>query len=393
MCGNKIRKGSWTVRFRIKEHGKEKNKTLSGFDTRREAQQGYIDFMKEYEIQNSFYETENSADNMTVAELSEKYYQYNANEIKESSLMTFKARIDDFVLPFFGDKIVSDVTVKDVADWKMRINALTYKKGNKNVPYSFRYKDCIFNAFVHMMNFAMKYYGLTVNMVSREGNFSNKTELKKEMLYWTPAEFEQFYKSIDDAERNGNETITKYRLFFLTSYLAGCRKGENCALTWKDIDLDNHTIYFGKTVSRRTKDGTYKITPPKTQNSYRTTDMPEYYINMISDYKRQQMQRPGFSENDFVWSGKRVLPEQSILNVFNKFISESGVKKIRIHDLRHSCVSLLLHVAGYDLSMIYVIADRIGDTPEQILKTYGHMFPSKKKEVLNALDKMTGFRS
>lgn len=62
--------------------------------------------------------------------------------------------------------------------------------------------------------------------------------------------------------------------------------------------------------------------------------------------------------------------------------NETGVKRIRIHDLRHSHVSLLI-----DMEFSAVdIAERVGHESINITYTYAHMFPSKDKEIANKLD-------
>lgn len=59
----------------------------------------------------------------------------------------------------------------------------------------------------------------------------------------------------------------------------------------------------------------------------------------------------------------------------------AGVKRIRVHDLRHSFVSMLIHLgANYT-----VVADLISDTPEQVTKTYGHMYDEDKLSIISRL--------
>ena len=61
---------------------------------------------------------------------------------------------------------------------------------------------------------------------------------------------------------------------------------------------------------------------------------------------------------------------------------ESGVKRIRVHDLRHSHVSLLIEMGFFALA----IADRVGHESTDITYRYAHLFPNKQTEIANALD-------
>ena len=59
-----------------------------------------------------------------------------------------------------------------------------------------------------------------------------------------------------------------------------------------------------------------------------------------------------------------------------------GVKKIRIHDLRHSHVSLLIDMGFTALA----IGNRVGHEAEKITYRYAHLFPSVQTEMANRLD-------
>lgn len=75
---------------------------------------------------------------------------------------------------------------------------------------------------------------------------------------------------------------------------------------------------------------------------------------------------------------------KTALNKELDYICEkSGVQRIRVHDLRHSHVSLLVEF-GY---RSYAIADRIGDTPEMVDKTYAHLYLNKAEQIVRELDR------
>jgi len=76
------------------------------------------------------------------------------------------------------------------------------------------------------------------------------------------------------------------------------------------------------------------------------------------------------------------LAKSTIQRQFSKHQETSCVKKIRIHDLRHSHASYLIS-KNVD---IVLIANRLGHlNPKQTLDTYSHMFPSREKEVISSI--------
>lgn len=67
---------------------------------------------------------------------------------------------------------------------------------------------------------------------------------------------------------------------------------------------------------------------------------------------------------------------------FAQSIQIAGARRIRLHDLRHSYVSLLVH-KGANLA---VIADEVGDTIEQVTNTYAHLYESDRKNIIRLLN-------
>lgn len=91
--------------------------------------------------------------------------------------------------------------------------------------------------------------------------------------------------------------------------------------------------------------------------------------------------------SNFVFgSEKSFLSFNTPENAFRKYIARSGVKPICIHDLRHSHASLLINKGNNQLSTIYIIAARLGDSADMVLETYGHMFPSSQKDIIDRLN-------
>lgn len=163
--------------------------------------------------------------------------------------------------------------------------------------------------------------------------------------------------------------------------MIGARKGEALALKWSDINLEKKIVRINKTITKDIMDDTaYKVTAPKTMNSNRVIDIPDNLNKLLISYKASIHD---LSEDYFVFGHKRSLPFNTLRKRFVRYIEESGVKHIRIHDLRHSSVSYMISTGYNQISTIYVIANRIGDSVEQIYKTYGHLFPNKAMEMVD----------
>ena len=163
---------------------------------------------------------------------------------------------------------------------------------------------------------------------------------------------------------------------FMTLYYTGMRKGELLALTPADIDLGKGTISVTKNYQRIA--GQDIITTPKTPKSNRVITIPNRLSECLRDYMAQCYE---------LQPGDRIFPyTKSFLDhEMENGCKRSGVKKIRIHDLRHSHASLLVEMGFSPL----LIAERLGQERVQTtMETYSHLYPNKQGEVANRLDGM-----
>ena len=90
----------------------------------------------------------------------------------------------------------------------------------------------------------------------------------------------------------------------------------------------------------------------------------------------------GFNDNFFVFGDNEYMSYTTIDRKKDHYFDLSDVKRITMHQFRHSHASLLIS----NNVPLNVIAKRLGDTPDVVLKTYAHLFPEKEAEVLKILN-------
>ena len=360
-CGTKAKPvPPYRVRFRwIDQDGIERNKKLSNKNwlTRADARKGYEAWLAAHPSNKKV-----ATDTVDFMPLYERYKLNLKATVKESSYITFVQRFEAHILPYFKNKRVTEITPADILEWQAELT---------NKGFATKYKTSIRGALNHFYTY-LKIHGIQ-NPVSLVPGFKRTNEAKKEMEFWTQQEFEKFIKVIDDLT---------YKSLFSFLYLTGCRKGEALALRWSDLDWKTSTVKINKTLTQKTVDGTYRSVTPKTANSYRAIVLPKALLVLLKTYKENNIHSP----NDYLFGGKKFIPFNSLTNKFNHYIKLSGVKTIRVHDLRHSHASLLINNGDNQLQIIYVIANRLGDTVDMIFKTYGHLFPNAQKDIIEKLD-------
>ena len=353
----------WSVRFRVILGGQEVNKRLSGFRTKKEAQAGYINFINEYEKEKKLLKgtLEKSTEDMPFKELIGAYLSHLKTRNKYSSWYSTQNKISKNISPYFDNLKIKDITPLVVLQWQQSIDSM-----------SFSYKRGLRGLLNSIFKFGERYYDIR-NVVAKVEPFRN-LEAKKEMLFWT---VDEFHKFIDCVEQ------TEYKLFFKVLFITGARKGEILALSWNDIDLHKNTINISKSMTRKADGKAYGITTPKNTSSNRKIDMPLNLTNELKAYKKWQ--KENYTNTDFVFCGERPFPETTTTRIFDKACADAEVKKIRLHDFRHSCASLLISEGV----SIVAVSKRLGHKNiEQTLNTYSHMMPNDVSLMIKALEKI-----
>ncbi len=357
--------GLWSVRFRevSPQDGKTANKRLSGFKTKKDAQYGYEDYIAAKKSAADIIEEEDTAplpSDMPFSALVAEYLQFKKGRIKESSFYDVEKKINTKILPFFSDKLIKDISPLTIMAWQ---NSLS--------EYSYAYRKTLVTHLSLIYNYAERYHDI-IN-VMRKVDKPRNLEAKKEMLFWSPEEFSIFIEHVERYD---------YAMLFRFLYLSGCRKGEALALTWEDVDLKKGTVSVSKSFSNKVHDGgkPYAITTPKNTGSNRTVHLPPFFCRLLKEYRTWQ--KNALQEDKFVFGGADPLPPTNIDRVLAKAATAAGVKKIRIHDLRHSCASLLIHKG---VSIVAVSRHLGHSTVEQTLNTYSHMLPDDQEMILRSL--------
>ena len=121
--------------------------------------------------------------------------------------------------------------------------------------------------------------------------------------------------------------------------------------------------------------------------------IPQQLNDNLIKLKNTENIKPYFQETWFVFGNEKHITYNPLRNKFLKYYNlakqnNSNLQLIRIHDFRHSHVSWLINTSSNNLSILYTIAERIGDTVEQVMKTYGHLFPNAQKELIDNLDNL-----
>ena len=259
---------------------------------------------------------------------------------------------------------MSSITPQQIVRWQ---NELINYRDKDGAPYSPVYLKSIQNQISAIFNHAVRYYNLKENPCKKAGSMGKKKN--REMAFWTKEEYLQFIDAMMD------KPLSFYAFEML--YWGGIREGELLALTPADFDFDKRTVSINKTFQHT--GGKDIITPPKTEKSNRIITMPRFLADEMQEYLKMQYD---------IGLDDRMFPvtKSYLYREMQRGCQETGVKRIRIHDLRHSHISLLID-QGFSA---VAIADRVGHESIDITYNYAHLFPSKQADMADKLDMERG---
>ncbi len=197
--------GTWYVMIRYQDWtGARKQKCKRGFATRKEA--------ADWELQFKMQKKANL--DMTMESFCALYEEDVRPSLKQSTWLTKENIIQKKILPYLGQRKVSEITAKDVMDWHNQMRKLKTKTGKLLSP---TYLKTIHGQLSTIFNHAVKYYDLSTNPARKAGALGE--EEGKEMLFWTKEEYKRF------AEEMMDKPLSYYAFQLL--YWCGIRSGDD----------------------------------------------------------------------------------------------------------------------------------------------------------------------
>ena len=342
--------GKWFAKFYYTNwQGIKKQKWKRGFATKKEA----LGFERD------FLEQQSANPDMTFQNLYEIYMEDMAARLKQSTLLTKKTVLQTHILPFFGNKPINEIKASDVRRWQAKLMSSPNN-------YSQTYLKKINTELNSIINYAKRFYDLNTNPCGKAGTIGKAKA--EEMDYWTYDEYIAFREGVKDKPLS--------YICFEVLYWTGMREGELLALSPADIDLDNKLISINRTYQRI--GGKDVFTSPKTRKSKRKIPIPDFLCQELSDYIQSRY---------MLDADERLFPvtKSYLSHEMIRGCKNTGIKKIRIHDIRHLHASLLIN-QGCDALML---ADRLGhEKVSTTLNTYSHLFPHKQQELVHSLESL-----
>ncbi|WP_312753715.1 site-specific integrase [Rummeliibacillus suwonensis] len=355
-------RGTWYFQTRIEmPNGEKKPVKRRGFKTQREAKKAEAKMIAE-PIKTS---------DMTFEELSTKYIEWYKPRVRIASYDKVKGIVENHLNPYFGKLKVNKITNNHISNFqnKMMTTKIKMKNGKEKIPAPDTLL-AIHTRLSSIFDHGIKFYGFVKNPAKEVGSFP--VSKQRRINYWSLNEFKQFINTVDDF---------KYKTIFYVLYYSGMRKSELLGLLWKYVDFQSNKIKLRFAVNKHGE-----LAKLKTDGSYRDVLMPKNVMNMLKKLYDLQNDLYGHVDDEYFVFGKLTQHMgASTLDVnYKKYLElDPNLKKIKIHEWRHSHASYLIN-KGYDALMI---ANRLGHADvAETLNRYSHLYPSTEEKAVEQME-------
>lgn len=328
----------------------DKVTTRSNFKTKNEAIFSYNQMLVDYE--------EKIDGNILYKEVYEEWLQIYKTKVKESTFQSTTKIYEHHILPVFGEVKIKDIT-SDMCQ-QFALSLVDFVKGRQH--YSYAKKILSYAKIRELIN---------------KNPFDNVIlpkfkESKKQINYLPPEDVRELLNYYKDDQY--------WYTLFRTMIYTGMRRGEILALHWEDINFKKSTISISKALSIGEGSRVY-LSTTKTKKSIRKIEIDSETILELKKLKLM-------TNSPIVFPNKKGNYSRlsNIGDKLNKAIKDTEIKKVRVHDLRHTHASLLF-ASGADMKYVQ---ERLGhENIETTMDVYIHVTEKTKKKALdNFIDYM-----
>jgi len=175
----------------------------------------------------------------------------------------------------------------------------------------------------------------------------------------------------------------------------GLRQGEALGLRWEDIDFDAGTLRVRRSLQRIS--GAFQFVEPKTARSHRTLALPNVAAIALREHRTRQLKErlaagPMWEDHCLVFARVNGSPlyGSNVTREFQRMLERAGLRRMRFHDMRHACASLLIAQGVHPRIVMETLGhSQIGIT----MNLYGHVLPEVQRQAATQMDVVLTGRS
>jgi len=274
-----------------------------------------------------------------------EYVKHHASKLKASTKDSYELILEKHLLPSFGSSALRDITIRDVERYMTARLGADNGDGGKIQPATVRNE-------VHCLSSVFRYAVRSAMVQHNPVRDSQKPRTEQKILrFLDPAEEKEIL----------SRAYSPLREAIVTAIHSGMREGEQAALLWSDVRMDERKIIVRHTKNGRDRAIDMSDTLYETLKSLiRYTDCPYVFVNPRAHERYERF-------NNTAW---------------RKVLRDADVKSLRWHDLRHTFCSRLAQRGVHPKT----IMELSGHSSLSQVERYAHMTPDHRAAAVKVLD-------
>ena len=358
----------------VDERGKRKQKWLSGFDTKGEAQRGLTEALSAVDRGTYIEPSKQTLERYLLDE----WLPACAARIRPTTVESYRHLIELHVVPAIGRTPLAQLTPLSLTKFYGRLLTTGRVRGSGGLsPRTVRYVHAIIRK---SMSDAVAWRLLPSNPCDGAVPPSAAAAKSPEMKVWTAEQVRAFL----DFTREDRDYMTWH-----LAVSCGLRRGEVCGLRWSDLSLDATPPTLS--VKQQLVESMYRVTfaPPKTARGKRLVVLDPVTVAALRAHRRRQAAErlalgAAYDDHDLVVArldGTPVHPN-NVGQHFRRQIVKAGLPLIRFHDLRHTHATLALQAGIHPK----IVSERLGHASTSFtLDVYSHATPSMQQQAADVM--------
>ena len=306
---------------------------------------------------------------LTVAAFLGEWLEYIRPHIRAHTWVSYESNVRLHLVPKVGKKRLTALTIRDV---RLLLDDLR-KQGAK--PRTVQR--------IHATLRAALQHAFREELVTR--NVARGVRVAQGPAADTPAPF------TPEEARRFLAAVEGHRLYALwvSLILLGLRRSEACGLHWSDVNLDVGTLRVERGLQRI--DGELQELPTKTRRSTRTVPLPAMGVRVLREHRDRQAKeranagRLRWQDTDYVFTSTVGTPlePRNVSRDFRALCRKHGFRRVRLHDMRHTCVTLLLSLGVHPRVVMEIVGHSAMD---MTMNVYAHVSLDVQRHALDVLN-------
>ena len=305
---------------------------------------------------------------ITFGEFKEKWL-HTKTEIKSSTLTLYHGFLRNHLVPVFGETEISRIEVEDIS---------AFKSAKLDEGLSPQTVLEIMGLLKQILQCALNWEYIRSNPAKK---VENPKIQRREMGCLSPEEVRTFL----------SHSPRQWYAFFLTALTGGLRLGELLAMRWSNIDWNGAQYFVHENLARRRGGFEGGFGKPKTAGSVALVDLPESCLTALREHRRCQVEKKlkageTYQDHDLIFATAKGTPlndRNVVKRIFEPTLKAAGLRRVRFHDLRHTCASLLI---AQRESPKFVQKQMRHASIQITFDRYGHLFPETNRQAMKKMD-------